>query len=104
MRAEQGSKKERAELALEKAAADRFIGVRSSCKSGPGVCFLPSYGLAGCCIHPLWDLQTKRTDYDVVWWSNGGLHYLHSGERYDKKADGGLPGVLGAGFQSSRLG
>ena len=78
----------------------RFIGVRSSCKSGPGVCFLPTYGLAGCCNHPLWDLQTKRTDYDVVWWSNGGLHYLHSGERYDKKADGGLPGVLGASLTS----
>jgi hypothetical protein len=40
----------------------RFLGVRSSCVSGGGVCFLPTYGLAGCCMHPLWNKQTTRTE------------------------------------------
>ena len=60
--------------------------------------FLPTYGLRGCCMHPLWAKQTRRTDFDVVWWSNGGLHYLHSGERTGGAS--GLPGVLGASLTS----
>lgn len=76
----------------------RFLGLRSSCSGGPGVCFLPTYGLAGCCMHPLWLKQTKRSDFDVVWWSNAGLHYLHSGERSDRSPI--LAGVLGASMTS----
>lgn len=61
-------------------------------------CRRTRYGLAGCCVHPLWDAQTRRVDFDVVWWSNGGLHYLHSGERTDKTPT--LGGVLGASMGS----
>ena len=49
----------------------RFLGLRNACVRGNGVCFVPTYGLPGCC---LWRLhaQTNRTDFDAVWWNNGG--------------------------------
>jgi hypothetical protein len=43
--------------------------------------------------------RRRAHSFDVVWWSNAGLHYMHTGERLDKCATC-LSGVVGASITS----